>query len=259
MKLRLNPANTGVQWVRKGVQTFMKQPVAMSGLFLMFLATMSLLGAIPWVGSALALVLLPAATVGLMVASAEAADGKFPLPKVLFIAFLRGTAQVKSMLLLGVIYAVAFLLVLALTTLADGGQFAKLYLTGGTLTEELLLDERFTQAALLAVLLYLPLSMAFWHAPALVHWNGVSPIKSLFFSIVACMRNFWAYTVFGITWVSAFIVASTVIAILVAILGQPQWVGFMLFPTIMLFATMFFCSIFFTFKDCFDNDTGEAL
>jgi hypothetical protein len=254
MKLRINSANMGVQWVRQGTQAFMKQPVALSGLFLMFLAIMSLLGAIPWVGGVFALMLLPAATVGLMAASAESAEGKFPLPKVLFTAFLQGAKPSQSMLLLGGIYATAFLLVLAISTLADGGQFARLYLTGGTLTEELILDDRFSRAALLAMFLYLPLSMAFWHAPALVHWHGVSPIKSLFFSTVACLRNFWAFTVFGITWVSAFIVASTVIALVVTVLGQPQWAGFLLFPTILLFGTLFFASIVFSYRACFEFD-----
>ncbi len=256
MKLRLNPANTGIQWVRQGMQTFFKQPVALSGLFLMFLAMMSLLGAIPWIGGVFALVLLPAATVGLMVASAESAEGKFPLPKVLFIAFLQGAKSSQSMLMLGGMYAVAFLLVLAISTLADGGQFAKLYLAGGTLTEDLILDDRFTRAALLAILLYLPLSMAFWHAPALVHWHGISPVKSLFFSMVACIRNFWAFTVFGMTWVSAFIVASTLIALVVTALGQPQWAGYLLFPTILLFGTMFFSSILFSYQACFDHEPG---
>jgi hypothetical protein len=259
MKLHLNTASTGVQWVRKGVQVFSRQPVAMSGLFLMFLAAMSLLGALPLVGNIFALVLLPAATVGLMAASAQAAEGKFPMPKVLFTAFSKGSVQTRAMLLLGCFYAAAFLLVLALTTLADGGQFAKLYLSGGTVTEELILDDRFTQAALLAVLFYLPLSMCFWHAPALVHWNGVTPIKSLFFSMVACIRNFWAFTIFGLTWVSLFIVATTLIAVVVSMIGNPQWAGILLFPTIMVFVTMFFSSIFFTFKDCFESETALPL
>lgn len=252
MKLRINPARTGALWVRQGIQTFFKQPVAMSGLFLMFLALMSLLSAIPWVGSVLGLMLLPTMTVGLMAASEEVNKGRFPLPKVLFVALMRGTQHAQSMLVLGGIYAVAFLMVLGLTSFADGGQFAKLYLTGGTLSEELMLDDQFTQAALLAILFYLPLSMAFWHAPALVHWDNVTPIKSLFFSLIACIRNFWAFTIFGIAWMGAFIVTSTIIALLVTVLGQPQWVGFLLFPTIMVFGSMFFGSIVFSYRDCFE-------
>ena len=50
-----------------------------------------------------------------------------------------------------------------------------------------------------------PLILLFWHAPALVHWHGVSPVKSLFFSAVACFRNFGALLVYGLAWLAVFI------------------------------------------------------
>jgi len=42
MKLNIVPAKTGVLWVRQGIQTFWRQPIAMSGLFFMFMAVMSI-------------------------------------------------------------------------------------------------------------------------------------------------------------------------------------------------------------------------
>ena len=41
MKLNIVPARTGTQWVREGVRTFFKQPLAMAGLFFMFMASLS--------------------------------------------------------------------------------------------------------------------------------------------------------------------------------------------------------------------------
>ena len=38
MKLNVVPALTGVIWVRLGIKTFWRQPVALSGLFFMFMA-----------------------------------------------------------------------------------------------------------------------------------------------------------------------------------------------------------------------------
>ena len=52
MKLRTVPASTGLQWVRLGVKTFLRQPLAMSGLFFMFMATASVLSLIPLLGTA---------------------------------------------------------------------------------------------------------------------------------------------------------------------------------------------------------------
>ena len=53
--------------------------------------------------------------------------------------------------------------------------------------------------------LHLPLSLMFWHAPALVHWHGFSPLKGLFFSLLACLRNFWAFAVFALMWLAVLI------------------------------------------------------
>jgi hypothetical protein len=49
-----------------------------------------------------------------------------------------------------------------------------------------MLAPQFQLTMLVTMALYLPISLLFWHAPALVHWHGISPVKSLFFSLVAC-------------------------------------------------------------------------
>ena len=48
--------------------------------------------------------------------------------------------------------------------------------------------------------LYLPLSMLFWHAPALVYWQQIEPLKSLFFSFMACWQNKGAMLVYLLAW-----------------------------------------------------------
>src|SRR5690606_37732929 len=106
-----------------------------------------------------------------------------------------------------------FLLVMAISALADGGQFAKVYLLGGALSRETAEQPDFQLALWIAMGLYLPLSLAFWHAPALVHWHQVTPGKSLFFSFVACIRNFAAMAMFGLSWVGIFIGAGMLISL----------------------------------------------
>ena len=98
MKLHPVPARTGLLWVREGIKTFWRQPLAMSGLFFLFMALVSVLSALPLVGTAVALALLPAATLGLMAAAREASEGKFPMPTVLASAFRAGAERLRAML-----------------------------------------------------------------------------------------------------------------------------------------------------------------
>ena len=117
MKLNIVPARTGLVWVKLGITTFFRQPLAFAGLFFMFMALMSVATLVPFVGSALALTLLPAATLGLMAATLEASKGKFPMPTILISAFRAGRERMRAMLTLGAFYAVGFLAIMGISTL----------------------------------------------------------------------------------------------------------------------------------------------
>ena len=258
MKLNIVPARTGIKWVKLGIQTFFKQPLALAGLFFMFMAIMSIATLIPFIGGALALAFLPAATLGLMAATKEATKGIFPMPSILVTAFRAGRAQLRSMLVLGALYAAGFLLVMGISALFDGGQFARMYLLGDRVSGDMILSSDFQTAMWVAMSLYLPLSLLFWHAPALVHWHGVPPLKSLFFSIVACFRNFGAFTVFGLVWAAVFMATGLVFTLLATVLGSPELVSVAMMPVALLMASMFFTSIYFTFQDSFATTDGDV-
>ena len=258
MKLNIVPARTGVTWVKLGIKTFLQQPLAMSGLFFMFMALLSVATLVPLIGSALALALLPAATLGLMAATQEATKGKFPMPLILISAFRAGKQQLRSMMVLGALYALGFLALMGISSLVDGGDFAKLYLMGGKITEEMVMKGSFQAAMWVTLALYLPLSLLFWHAPALVHWHGVSPVKSLFFSLMACYKNRGALTVYGLAWMGIFMGSIIVVTLIASILGNPAFAGLAMFPIALIMMAMFFTSIYFTFRDSFAVELPDA-
>eukprot|EP01041_Mallomonas_annulata_P022433 gene22433-42727_t len=97
----------------------------------------------------------------------------------------------------------------------------------------------------LSMLLYLPLSLLFWHAPGLVHWHGVPPVKALFFSIVACVRNFGAFLVYGLGWLGVFLLGGLVVSIVSALLAVAGLAGSMA-GGIMVGAAMMMAAMFFT-------------
>jgi hypothetical protein len=155
------------------------------------------------------------------------------------------------MLQLGAAYAGGFALVMAASMLVDGGTFASIYLGGESVSPEVLGSDAFQTAVWVSMLLYLPLSMMFWHAPALVYWHGVSPLKSLFFSWMACWRNLKAFVVYLLVWSIVFMGAGMVALLVSSLLGNPQLLTAILMPLVLMVAAMFFTSMLFTVRDCF--------
>jgi len=258
MKLQVVPARTGAQWVRQGIRTFWKQPIALSGLFFMFMALMSVCSLLPVIGSFVALMLLPAASLGLMSATREVDLGKFPMPMVLLSGFRTGSEGKRNMLILGLLYALGFVGVMGVSMLLDGGDFAKLYLVGGSLDSDTLMKPEFQNAMWLSLLLYMPLSAVFWHAPALVHWHKVPAIKSLFFSTVACLSNWRAFLVFGLLWSFIFLLTALVITLVASLMGDNELASLSLLPAMLMLAAMFFCSTYYSFRDSFVSDVIYA-
>jgi hypothetical protein len=258
MKLNVVPAKTGSLWVRQGIRAFWKQPLALTGLFFMFMASMSVVSIVPVLGGFLALMLLPAASLGLMAATREVDLGKFPMPVTLIAGFRNGPEGKRNMAVLGVIYAVAFIGVMGLSALVDGGDFAKLYLVGGSLDMDILMKPEFQNAMWLSLMLYLPLSLVFWHAPALTHWHAVPVSKGLFFSTVACLSNWRAFLVFGLMWALIFLGTTLTITLISSFVGDNDFAAMALLPAMLMLAAMFFCSTYYSFKDCFTSETLYA-
>lgn len=258
MKLNLVPARTGLQWVKLGIKTFFRQPLAMSGLFFMFMATVSVISLVPVLGTAISLALVPAATLGLMAASAEASQGRFPMPSLLISGFRAGPAQTRSMLILGAMYAAGLMLVLGVSALFATDMPVPVDVPSEEVSQEMVRTMLANQGMWVAMLLYLPLLMAFWHAPALVHWHGVSPLKSLFFSLLACWSNKGAMLIYFFGWVGVFMLAGLVMSLLGTLLGGSQVLNLILYPMVLLMASMFHTSIYFSVRDSFMAEGNSA-
>jgi hypothetical protein len=254
MKLQVVPARTGVTWVKEGIRTFWRQPLALSGLFFIFLGLISICSLLPYFGAFAGLIVLPAMSLGLMAASREALLGKFPMPSILFTGFRQGPLQSRRMLLLGFGYALLFSFILTLSSLFDGGEFARMYLLGGEINEGIVNDSHFQEAVLFSFVMYLPLSALFWHAPALVHWHMQPVAKSLFFSIMACVGNWRAFVVFGLAWVLIFITTSLLLSLISMLTDEGQLSPILLLPAMLMLSAMFFTSCYFSFKDCFISE-----
>ncbi|HUR90154.1 MAG TPA: BPSS1780 family membrane protein [Ramlibacter sp.] len=246
MKLNIVPAATGITWVKLGLRTFLKQPLALAALVFMYATFAITVLIVPLAGPFLVSAFVPIATLGLMAATRVAETSEFPLPTVLFTAFRASRDRIAAMLVLGAIYAVAVYAIASLVALlvpvpVDGKTPAEIFQT-----------DEFGINVILSAVFYVPVSLAFWHAPALVHWHGVPPVKSLFFSFVACVRNARAFLVYALAWMG--IVIAIVIASALAAAVSP-WLSGVVFGATSTIATIaFYISIYFTFRDSFLED-----
>ncbi|MDR2992120.1 MAG: hypothetical protein LBU72_09455, partial [Burkholderiaceae bacterium] len=191
---------------------------------------------------------------------ARAADGgQTPLPAILFIAFRQGAARARAMLALGLLYAAAIMVVIGISALIDGGRFLSLAAGSADIATPEQLNAlagnlRFSIAMWVTLLLYTPVSLAFWHAPALVHWHGIPPLKSLFFSCVAVLKNTRPFLLYGLLWLGLSIGAAGALMSLALLVGNVTILALGALPLSLFLGATFFTSVWFTFRDSFAAD-----
>lgn len=259
MKLRLVRARQGALWVRNGFRIFFRRPMAFAVLFASFLFGALVLLMLPLVGPVLMLVALPLVTLGFMIATQVALKGGFPLPTVYLQPLRVDASRRMAMLKLGLVYAAATFAILWLADLVDGGKFEALQdlmANSKTPVEEIrerLLDGQLQAGLAVRLGLASLLALPFWHAPALIHWGSQGWGQSLFFSAMACWRNRGAFTVYGLTWTAVVMLFGVLVNLVFGLLDQPQMMAVAAMPAGLMFSTVFYASLFFTFADCFEQ------
>ena len=259
MKLQLVPPRHGLVWVRKAFQVFGRQPLGFAALFATCLFVFLLLGLIPVVGTIALLVLPPAGSLLFMIASRRVVEGRTAMPGSIAELASAGRTRLFALLKLGLVYAASTFVVFWLAGILDGGtleSFLESLPDSKTTPESAatrMADPRLQFGLLLRLVFAGALSIPFWHAPALVHWGGQGWAKSLFFSSIAVWRNKGAFSVYGIAWVVLWLLLLALISIGVGLFG-PQRFSLVATPLTLVFSTIFYASLWFTFADCFSAD-----
>ncbi|MEP7057489.1 MAG: BPSS1780 family membrane protein [Caldimonas sp.] len=260
MKLQLVPARQGALWVRQGFGVFLRQPMGFAGMFAAFLFCVFVLTVLPVVGPLLLLALLPLGSLGFMIATRRALDGRFPLPRAFIEPLRSGRAPLLAMIKLGLIYAASTWVILWLSDVIDGGALDALIeaqaatKSSPDVVAAKLADPRLEAGVLLRFALLGLLSVPFWHAPALVHWGRLGAAKALFFSTVACWRNKGAFIVYSLTWLGVLVMFALVANLVFALFGRAQLVPFVAMPASLVLSTVFYASLYFTFAACFSAE-----
>ncbi|MFT3856123.1 MAG: BPSS1780 family membrane protein [Aquabacterium sp.] len=263
MKLKLVSAAQGVTWVRQGILACRQQMLGFIGLVgLMFMLTIVLLPLPGDVGGLLLAGLMPVIWMGFMLATRRVLTGQRISPTVLFEALKGETAPRREFAVLGAIYIVVTLGVQQLAALLGPSPQEVEQAMQGTQDPAMLGNNPvLLQSMLWRLGLTVPITLFFWHVPALVMWGRVPLAKALFFSVVATWRNLGAFLMYGATWLGLMLTLALADTLLLMIVPVPALAQMVAVVGSMLLAAAFYASTYFPVVDCFEPQrppTDEA-
>ncbi|WP_291992354.1 BPSS1780 family membrane protein [Candidatus Accumulibacter sp. ACC003] len=251
------PAAHGWRWLNDGFRLFRKNHLLLTFLVVSYWLLMALVNVIPVLGTIATTLCIPAFSVSLMNACRNIDRGVPLAPQLLFSGFEN---NLRSLLSLGAIYLVATVGILAISALADDGALMRMMLAGEKPDEAALNSGNLLLATQIALLLLCPLVMAYWYAPVLVGWHALSPGKALFFSFVACLRNWRAFLVYSLAVMVAAMLVPLLLGVVAALL--PNIAGLltvlMTILLILILAPTLFASFYVSYRDVFVSTSGDA-
>jgi hypothetical protein len=252
MDARRLSARHGILWLLAGFALFRRNPPLMTALTFGYLLTVIVVNLIPKIGPVLLPLLLPVLTVILANGCRAIERGQGFASESLMFSL---SAQRTGLIRLGGLHLIGSSL-LVLGGVAFG---EPINISDGMSQEEaaaLLTD--------LGILLVLasPLLMAFWFAPLLTAWNGVSAGKSLFFSFVASWRNWRAFAMYGLALVVVGAVLPGLILIIAGLISQSLLAILSValrMLLIFILAPVMVASVYLSYRDVFEvRDPVEA-
>jgi len=265
ISLQQVPSRDGVRWTRDAFALFMRRPLAFTGMFAAFLVSVLLVTLVPLVGGLIMLMSLPLLTLGFMVASKSALAGGPVHPGQLIVPLREAGPRRTALLKLCSLYALLTLAVMQLAQWVDGGGFEQLQILmakGGSARAEmetLLADPSLMWGMLVRFGLAGALSIPFWHAPALIYWQGQSVGQSLFSSTLAVWRCKGAFFAYSMAWVAVIVAFGALAALLFTLFDARQLAGLVAMPAGLMFSTVFYVSLLFTYHGCFSIDNADAV
>jgi hypothetical protein len=254
----------GARWVRDALRLFARRPLSFMAMFVVFMMAAIVVSLLPLIGGVLQMMSLPLLSLGFMVAS-QSALLNGPVQPLQFIEPLRGDpARRRALLVLCALYGVTALAILYLVDEASGGAWARLQpllLRGQSAQAEIetvLEEPALGMATLIGAVLASGLSLVFWHAPALVHWGGQSVGQALFSSTLALWRSKGAFLVYLLVWLGLSAGFMLLVGLLFELLGAPDLAGVTVVPAALMFTTVFYVSLLFSFNDSFASSARAS-
>ena len=211
MQARTLPAQRGWAWIIQGFLLWKRNPALITFLVFGYWLCLLVVAAVPFVGQVLMSLIMPALTLGIYNGCKAVGEGRKAGPDILLSGFRQNLPELVK---IGGIYLIGTFAVLGLTALADDGILAELMLGKRKLDEATAEDPQLGLSLLIGALGSTPLMMAYWFAPLLAGWGRISAAKAMFFSFVACSRNWRAFLAYALGLMLVVMVPSLLIGVL---------------------------------------------
>lgn len=250
------PAARGWQWIAGGFRLFRSNAPLTTFVVCGYVFALLAIDVIPWIGPIAASMCVPALSVVVM-NGCRAIERRQALNAAVLSTGLRANA--RAMVTLGGFYLAGTLAVFAILALPGDGALLRA-LHGAPAEDMELLRPQFALALQVAGAVMVPFVMAFWFAPMLAAWNGCGPIKSLFFSFVACWRNWRAFLVYGLgvgalsVAVPAAMLAATAA---VSVAAARFLAGLLTVPLLFVFLPTIFASFYVSYREVFFEPAAD--
>jgi len=255
--LRL-PAARGWGWLVEAFGLYRRNPPLLVLMTMNYWLQYFMVFLVPLVGPLAANVLLQAISVTVM-NGCRAVDQRRPFAaELLWSGFLRNRIALFK---LGGIYLLCVVVMVGVLFALNGGALLELTGAGAEAAEEAARDAELMSLLYTAALLTLPLVLSFWFAPMLVAWNDVPPLKALFFSIVAVLRNWPAFAVYGASVVALSAVVPGLLRAAASVLpGTAGTLVGAVLSLAMIFVLMptLFASIYVSYREVFAPPTADV-
>lgn len=258
MQARQLPFARGAVWLAEGLRLWRRNPALLTFASFTYLLLIILVSSLPLLGQPIAFLIMPALSLGVVNTCRAIDEGRKAGPDILFSGFKQ---NLPALVTIGGIYLVGNLLVLVGTSLFDGGLLAKL-MSGALQPEPDSAEAAGLLTSLLtATALSTPVVMAYWFAPVLSGWHGVSAPKAMFFSFVSCLRNWRPFLAFAIVTMLFFGVLPGIAIVIVGLIS-PFLSTLVLLLLPMLLVPALFASFYVNIRDVFgagsrDSDTQD--
>lgn len=218
------PAGQGMQWVVEGFRLYRRNPLLLSAAFGLLFGIVMALNLIPLAGNALSELASPLMIAGFM-AAYRTLDSERDLELPDFLAGVKGPAvalmMVGAVQLLGAMLIFRIMLGMGL----DPEQLMATARSGGSPEEMQAVLNQAMPAALTGMLLFTPLIMATWFAPALILFGNARPTQALLVSLRAVAKNWAAVLVNGLVLGLVLFLAALVPLLLGLLVAMPLVFG----------------------------------